>query len=55
MVIGEDRGCILEADLTLESENERKVCIQELMYEEEDGFFVCENVKNAIRVAMKSL
>lgn len=52
MVRGEDRGSVLEADLSLESENASKMRIQELMYEEESGFRVCENVKNAIRVAV---
>ena len=52
VVIGVDRGCIQKADLSLESENASKIRIQDLMYEEENGFRVCENVKNAIRVAV---
>ncbi len=34
------------------SKHAKDIRVQELMYEEEEGFRVCENVKNAIRVAV---
>lgn len=51
-IVGDTGGCTLETDLRLETEKEKMLRTQELMYENEDGFRVCENVKNAIRVTM---
>ena len=41
-----------DEDTETESGNARDLHLQELMYQEEEGFRVCENVKNAIRVAV---
>ncbi len=48
----DDDVCDAENETSTVSSHARDIRVQELMYEEEEGFRVCENVKNAIRVAV---